>query len=182
MRLLRTGKRPPFLFHDFHQGQPARKFVEQHWRGAFFSDDPAFAVHLRELNSRIGRDPNSKTRRCSFCMPARWSARALFDLVVSDSLGASGLDSSWQDHEPASTLPLTLVVPTLPGPYSLEKIWSAFPASLCFRYRATCPCLESFTGLACVKHCTIGPAIRIIARSEICRRAKRRGKSRPDFF
>ena len=71
LRLLRTGKPCAVLIHDFHQGQPARKFVERHWPGAFFSDDPAFAVHLRELNLRIGRDPNSKHAVAPFvCLPA----------------------------------------------------------------------------------------------------------------
>jgi predicted O-methyltransferase YrrM len=71
LRLLRTGKPCAVLIHDFHQGQPARKFVEKHWPGAFFSDDPAFATHLRELNSRIGRDPNSKHAVAPFvCLPA----------------------------------------------------------------------------------------------------------------
>jgi predicted O-methyltransferase YrrM len=71
LRLLRTGKPCAVLIHDFHHDQPARKFVEQHWPGAFFSDDPAFAVHLRELNLRIGRDPNSKHAVAPFvCLPA----------------------------------------------------------------------------------------------------------------
>jgi predicted O-methyltransferase YrrM len=71
LRLLRTGKPCAVLIHDFHQGQPARRFVEQHWPGAFFSDDPAFVAHLRELNSRIGRDPNSKHAVAPFvCLPA----------------------------------------------------------------------------------------------------------------
>jgi predicted O-methyltransferase YrrM len=71
LRLLRTGKPCAVLIHDFHQGQPARKFVEQHWSGAFFSDDPAFAVHLRELNLRLGRDPDSKHVVAPFvCLPA----------------------------------------------------------------------------------------------------------------
>jgi predicted O-methyltransferase YrrM len=71
LRLLRTGKPCAVLIHDFHQGQPARKFVERHWCGAFFSDDPVFAVHLRELNLRIGRDPNSKHAVAPFlCLPA----------------------------------------------------------------------------------------------------------------
>lgn len=70
LRLLRTGKPCAVLIHDFHRGQPARKFVEQHWPGAFFSDDPAFAIHLRELNSRLGRDPNSKHAVAPFvCLP-----------------------------------------------------------------------------------------------------------------
>jgi predicted O-methyltransferase YrrM len=71
LRLLRTGKPCAVFIHDFHQGQAARRFVEQHWPGAFFSDDPAFAVHLRELNLRIGRDPNSKHAVAPFvCLPA----------------------------------------------------------------------------------------------------------------
>ncbi len=70
LRLLRTGKPCAVLIHDFHPGQPARKFVEQFWPGAFFSDNPAFAVHLRELNLRIGRDPNSKHAVAPFvCLP-----------------------------------------------------------------------------------------------------------------
>ena len=71
LRLLRTGKPCAVLIHDFHPGQPARRFVERHWPGAFFSDDPAFAAHLRELNLRIGRDPNSRHRVAPFvCLPA----------------------------------------------------------------------------------------------------------------
>ena len=71
LRLLRTGKPCAVLIHDFHQGQPARSFVERHWPGAFFSDNPVFAPHLRELNLRIGRDPNSKHRVAPFaCLPA----------------------------------------------------------------------------------------------------------------
>jgi predicted O-methyltransferase YrrM len=71
LRLLRTGKPCAVLIHDFHQGQPARKFVERHWPGAFFSDDPAFTVHLREVNLRLGRDPNSKHAVAPFlCLPA----------------------------------------------------------------------------------------------------------------
>jgi predicted O-methyltransferase YrrM len=71
LRLLRTGKPCAVLIHDFHQGQAARSFVELHWRGAFFSDDPSFAIHLRELNLRIGRDPDSKHRVAPFvCLPS----------------------------------------------------------------------------------------------------------------
>src|SRR6266581_3161223 len=60
LQLLRTGKPCAVLIHDFYPAEPPRKFVERYWPNAFFGDDPAFAVHLRELNSRIGRDPNSK--------------------------------------------------------------------------------------------------------------------------
>ena len=71
LQLLRTGKPCAVLIHDFYPAEPARKFVERYWPNAFFSDDPAFAVHLRELNSRIGRDPNSKHPVSPFvCLPA----------------------------------------------------------------------------------------------------------------
>jgi predicted O-methyltransferase YrrM len=95
LRLLRTGRPCAVLIHDFHQGQPARKFVERHWPGAFFSDDPAFAVHLRELNLRIGRDPNSKHRVAPFvCLPAGLPApysmllfRMVWERAVSMTVG-----------------------------------------------------------------------------------------------
>jgi len=48
------------LIHDFYPREAARQFVERYWPNAFFSDDPAFAPHFRELNARIGRDPDSK--------------------------------------------------------------------------------------------------------------------------
>ena len=82
LRLLRTGKPCVVLIHDFHRDQPARKFVEQHWPGAFFSDDPAFAVHLRELNLRLGRDPDSKHAVAPFvCLPAGLPAPYLILLL-----------------------------------------------------------------------------------------------------
>jgi len=71
LQLLRTEKPCAVLIHDFYQGEPARKFVERYWPNAFFSDDPAFAVYLRELNARIGRDPDSKHSVSPFvCLPA----------------------------------------------------------------------------------------------------------------
>ena len=70
-QLLRTGKPCAVLIHDFYRGEPARKFVERHWPNAFFSDDPSFAPHLRELNARIGRDPESKHPVSPFVCLAR---------------------------------------------------------------------------------------------------------------
>ena len=71
LQLLRTEKPCAVLIHDFYQGEPARKFLERYWSNAFFSDDPAFAVYLRELNVRIGRDPDSKHPVSPFvCLPA----------------------------------------------------------------------------------------------------------------
>src|SRR5437762_4619501 len=70
-QLLRTGKPCAVLIHDFYPREPARKFVERHWPNAFFSDDPAFAIYFRELNARIGRDPDSKHSVSPFvCLPA----------------------------------------------------------------------------------------------------------------
>jgi predicted O-methyltransferase YrrM len=95
LRLLRTGKPCAVLIHDFHQDQPARRFVERHWPGAFFSDDPAFAIHLRELNLRLGRDPDSKHAVAPFvCLPAGLPApylillfRIVWVRAVSTALG-----------------------------------------------------------------------------------------------
>jgi predicted O-methyltransferase YrrM len=95
LRLLRTGMPCAVLIHDFHRNQPARTFVERHWPGAFFSDDPAFALHLRELNLRIGRDPDSKHAVAPFvCLPAALPApysilllRTIWARAVSTVLG-----------------------------------------------------------------------------------------------
>jgi predicted O-methyltransferase YrrM len=72
LRLLRTGKPCAVFIHDFYQGEPARKFVERHWPGAFFSDDPALAARFRELGSQIdpAYDPDSKHSASPFvCLP-----------------------------------------------------------------------------------------------------------------
>lgn len=70
-RLLRTGKPCAVLIHDFYPREPARRFVESYWPGAFFSDDPALTPYFRELNARIGRDPDSKHSVSPFvCLPA----------------------------------------------------------------------------------------------------------------
>ena len=85
LQLLRTGRPCAVLIHDFHRGKPARRFVERYWPKAFFSDDPAFAPHLRELNARIGRNPDSKHPVSPFvCLPAGLPApywRLLFRIV-----------------------------------------------------------------------------------------------------
>ena len=69
-QLLRTGKPCAILIHDFYPREPARKFVERYWPAAFFSDEPAFVDCFRELNARIGRDPDSKHSVSPFvCLP-----------------------------------------------------------------------------------------------------------------
>jgi len=72
LRLLATGKPCAVFIHDFYRGQPARKFVERHWPGAFFSDDPALAARFRDLGSQIDPtyDPDSKHSASPFvCLP-----------------------------------------------------------------------------------------------------------------
>jgi predicted O-methyltransferase YrrM len=70
LQLLRTGKPCAILIHDFYPREPARQFLERSWPNAVFSDDPAFTPHFRELNARIGRDPDSKHSVSPFvCLP-----------------------------------------------------------------------------------------------------------------
>ena len=72
LQLLATGKPCAVFIHDFYRGQPARKFVERHWPGAFFSDYPALAARFRDLGSQIdpAYDPHSKHTTSPFvCLP-----------------------------------------------------------------------------------------------------------------
>ena len=52
--LLRTGKPCAVFIHDFPKQSAWRRFVERHWRSAFFGDDPLFQ-QFRVLDR--GRDP-----------------------------------------------------------------------------------------------------------------------------
>jgi hypothetical protein len=68
--LLRIG-RPCLIFvHDFPPRTPWRRFVERHWRGAFFGDDPMFEP-FRTLDDE--RDPRREQRRRAYgvfvCLP-----------------------------------------------------------------------------------------------------------------
>jgi predicted O-methyltransferase YrrM len=72
LQLLATGKPSAIFIHDFYQGQPAREFVERHWPGAFFSDDPALAARFLEPGSQTGpaHDLDSKNITSPFvCLP-----------------------------------------------------------------------------------------------------------------
>ena len=72
LQLLATGKPCAVFIHDFYREQPARTFVERHWPGAFFSDDPALAARFRQLGSQIdpGYHPDSKHIPSPFvCLP-----------------------------------------------------------------------------------------------------------------
>jgi hypothetical protein len=72
LNLLRTGKPSVVFLHDYGAGRPWRKFVDRHWPGAFFSDDPDFLSRFGFLDdfSVRGRDFR-RPRPTSFaCLPA----------------------------------------------------------------------------------------------------------------
>lgn len=56
LEVLRTGKPCAVFVHDFPKNAPWRRFVERHWRNAFFGDDPLFD-RFRVLDE--GRDPRA---------------------------------------------------------------------------------------------------------------------------
>jgi predicted O-methyltransferase YrrM len=58
LQVLRTGKPCIVFIHDFPSGSRWRKFVERHWPGAFFGDDPLFD-RFRVLDH--ARDPRYPT-------------------------------------------------------------------------------------------------------------------------
>ena len=73
LQLLRTGKPCAVFIHDFFQGEPARKFVERYWPGAFFSDDPAFAARFSALDSEIDPTHGREWKHSAapfVCLPA----------------------------------------------------------------------------------------------------------------
>jgi predicted O-methyltransferase YrrM len=57
LELLRTRKPCVVFVHDFPPGAPWRRFVERHWPGVFFGDDPLFE-RFRILDQ--GRDPRTR--------------------------------------------------------------------------------------------------------------------------
>ena len=68
--VLRTGKPCMVFVHDFPPRAPWRKFVEHHWPGVFFGDDPLFE-RFRALDDE--RDPRRGERRRGYgifaCLP-----------------------------------------------------------------------------------------------------------------
>jgi hypothetical protein len=68
--LLRTEKPCTVFVHDFPPRAPWRRFVEHHWPGAFFGDDPLFE-RFRALDEE--RDPKRDQRRRGYgifaCLP-----------------------------------------------------------------------------------------------------------------
>ena len=69
--LLRTEKPCAVFVHDFPPGSRQRKFVERHWRDAFFGDDPLFA-RFQTLDDDRDPRPNPQRRYGIFaCLPAK---------------------------------------------------------------------------------------------------------------
>ncbi len=92
LQLLATGKPCAVFIHDFYRGQPARKFVERYWPGAFFSDDPELAAPFRELGSQIdpAYDPHSKHTTSPFvCLP--WKLPASYPFLFFEIIWARAI-------------------------------------------------------------------------------------------
>lgn len=70
LQLMRTGKPCAVFIHDFPADSPWRKFLEHHWPGVFFGDDPLFQ-RFRALDDE--RDPlrDQRVRRYGVfaCLP-----------------------------------------------------------------------------------------------------------------
>ena len=88
--LLRTGKPCVIFVHDFPPRTPWRRFVERHWRGPFFGDDPMFEP-FRTLDDE--RDPRRDQRRRAYgvfvCLPPELPApywRLRLSLLVTRTL------------------------------------------------------------------------------------------------
>jgi predicted O-methyltransferase YrrM len=72
LRLLRTHKPSVVFLHDFPAGSPARRFLNRHWPGAFFSDHPEFLRRFGWLDD-LGQPAFdwSRPRPTTFaCLPA----------------------------------------------------------------------------------------------------------------
>ena len=61
--LLSTRKPSTIFMHDFGAGLPWRRFLEQNWPGAFFSDHPEFLRRFGSLDD-IGDAPRPTTFAC----------------------------------------------------------------------------------------------------------------------
>jgi len=82
LRLLQTGKPGVVFIHDCPVGSPWRKFIDDHWSNAFFSDHPEFLRRFSYLDD-FGIAPRdwSRPRPTTFaCLPA--NPAAPFPLLV----------------------------------------------------------------------------------------------------
>jgi predicted O-methyltransferase YrrM len=76
LKLLRTGKPAVVFLHDFMAGRPERKFLDRHWPGAFFSDDPEFLQRFSFLDDegRAARDWRRLRHSTFACLPGKLPA------------------------------------------------------------------------------------------------------------
>ena len=80
LRLLRTRKPSAVFLHDFGAGLPWRQFLERHWPGAFFSDNPEFLRRFGSLDP-IGEAPRPTSLAC-LPAPLPGSYHALLTKIV----------------------------------------------------------------------------------------------------
>lgn len=78
--LLRTRQPCAVFVHDFPSGAPWRKFVERHWLGAFFGDDPLFEIFQSLDQERDPRENPNRRYGIFACLPpelpwAYWQLR-----------------------------------------------------------------------------------------------------------
>jgi hypothetical protein len=77
-QIVLTGKPCAVFVHDFPAGSPWRKFVERHWPGVFFGDDPLFERFRVLDQARDPRDPTHAQGRRRYgifaCLPPKLPA------------------------------------------------------------------------------------------------------------
>lgn len=73
LQILRAAQPSAVFLHDFPANPPWRKFVERHWPGAFFGDDPVFERFRVLDQARDPRDPTQDEGRRRYgifaCLP-----------------------------------------------------------------------------------------------------------------
>lgn len=91
LNLLKTGKPSVVFLHDCPAGSPWRKFIDDHWPNAFFSDHPEFLRRFSYLDD-FGMAPRDwrRARPTTFaCLPANPDAAyrlLLMKLVLTRAL------------------------------------------------------------------------------------------------
>ena len=73
LQMFRTAKPCAVFIHDFPANSPWRKFLERHWPGVFFGDDPLFERFRVLDHTRDPRDPTHTEGRRRYgvfvCLP-----------------------------------------------------------------------------------------------------------------
>ena len=96
LRLLRSCQPAVVFLHDFSAGTPWRRFLDEHWPGAFFSDDPEFLRRFGWLDG-VGEISRPTTFACLPGILPALSATLLVRLIVARaaSLAASKTRRLW---------------------------------------------------------------------------------------